>query len=408
MIKSVFIRNFLNLSLNQGVNILVAIIATPILFKNLGESQYGLVNLSFSIVLILSIIVSYGYHLNGPKRISLLHSIEEKKELINQIISLRISLALIISVFILLFSYYTILFKGYEIILMFSVVILFSEALNPVFYLQGEDNLFLLALTNATSKLLYLLLIIFLVISPDDSYIVNFLFGTSLTLVYVIFWIYIYIKNKIIFKWPNIENLRFRIKENFKFFLSSFAGHISIHSGIIILSLFSNNSELGKFALAHRVAILLRMIPIFIIQSALQKASLINENKKSFLDKYLNYYYYRGLVLTFFVAIATSLSSKWIIIFLSGEQIDYSQEVLVLLSFVPFLGMLNSKNILKILVNENKEILNKATWISAFIMIVVSLILSYYHGGKGLAIALLFSELASFIVHSILLNNDNK
>ena len=92
-VKNTFFKNFFNLSLNQGINILVAIIVTPILFQNLGESEYGLVNLAFSIVMILSIIVSYGYHLNGPKRISLLNTIVEKKELINEIISLRISTA---------------------------------------------------------------------------------------------------------------------------------------------------------------------------------------------------------------------------------------------------------------------------------------------------------------------------
>ena len=36
--KIVFIKNFSNLSINQGINILVAIIATPILFQNLGIS----------------------------------------------------------------------------------------------------------------------------------------------------------------------------------------------------------------------------------------------------------------------------------------------------------------------------------------------------------------------------------
>ena len=35
--KNIFIKNFTNLSLNQGINILIAIVATPILFQNLGD-----------------------------------------------------------------------------------------------------------------------------------------------------------------------------------------------------------------------------------------------------------------------------------------------------------------------------------------------------------------------------------
>ena len=407
-VKNAFFKNFFNLSLNQGINILVAIIVTPILFQNLGESEYGLVNLAFSIVMILSIIVSYGYHLNGPKRISLLNTIEKKKELINEIISLRISLAFITTVLIYFLITFSNFFIGYENVIMFSLVILYSEALHPIFYLQGENNLSILAVTNAISKLIYVALIILLIKNPDDSFLVNLLFGGVLSIVYLVFWLSIFLKNNIRFAWPKANKIIYRIKENFDFFFSSIAGHISIHGGIIILSNFIDNIELGKFALAQKVGMLLRMIPIFITQAVLQNASVIHQNKKSYLNDYLNKFYLKGLLFTFVIGIVVTVTSKWIIIFLSGEEILYSQEILSLLSFIPFLGMLNFKNIIKILVEEKKKILNKATWITVFFMISLSIIMSFYFGGKGLAIALLFSELISFIIHSILLNNENK
>ena len=407
-VKNAFFKNFFNLSLNQGINILVAIIVTPILFQNLGESEYGLVNLAFSIVMILSIIVSYGYHLNGPKRISLLNTIAEKKELINEIISLRISLAFITTVLIYFLITFSNFFIGYENVIMFSLVILYSEALHPIFYLQGENNLSILAVTNAISKLIYVALIILLIKNPDDSFLVNLLFGGVLSIVYLVFWVSIFLKNNIRFAWPKADKIIYRIKENFDFFFSSIAGHISIHGGIIILSNFIDNIELGKFALAQRIGMLLRMIPIFITQAVLQNASVINQNRKSYLNDYLNKFYLKGLLFTFVIGILVTVTSKWIIIFLSGEEILYSQEILSLLSFIPFLGMLNFKNIIKILVEEKKKILNKATWITVFFMISLSIIMSFYFGGKGLAIALLFSEFISFIIHSILLNNENK
>lgn len=407
-VKNAFFKNFFNLSLNQGINILVAIIVTPILFQNLGESEYGLVNLAFSIVMILSIIVSYGYHLNGPKRISLLNTIEEKKELINEIISLRISLAFITTVLIYFLITFSNFFIGYENVIMFSLVILYSEALHPIFYLQGENNLSILAVTNAISKLIYVALIILLIKNPDDSFLVNLLFGGVLSIVYLVFWLSIFLKNNIRFAWPKADKIIYRIKENFDFFFSSIAGHISIHGGIIILSNFIDNIELGKFALAQKVGMLLRMIPVFITQAVLQNASVIHQNRKSYLNDYLNKFYLKGLLFTFVIGILVTVTSKWIIIFLSGEEILYSQEILSLLSFIPFLGMLNFKNIIKILVEEKKKILNKATWITVFFMISLSIIMSFYFGGKGLAIALLFSEFISFIIHSILLNNENK
>ena len=408
-VLNLFFKNFFNLSLNQGINILAVIVVTPILFKNLGESEYGLVNLAFSIVMILSIVVHYGYLLNGPKRISLFKTKVEKLEFITEIISLRLAIALLISIIVCIIITFTNIFIGYENILMFSLLVLLSESLHPIFHLQGENNLSILAITNAISKLIYIGFIIFLVKTPNDSFLVNLIFGASLLTVYLLYWVSFFLKSKTRFIWPNSHKIIYRIKENFEFFFSSVAGHISTYGGIIILSNFIDKSELGKFALAQKAAILLRMIPVFIAQSVLQEASLINQNRKSYFNDYLSKFYIKGLLFMFFIGLSVTLFSKWIIIFLSGSEIVYSQEVLSLLSFIPFLAMLNFKNIIKILVEEKKRILNKAAWISTFIMIVLSLTLSYYHGGKGLAIALLFSELASFIVHSILLKpNDSK
>jgi len=407
-IKDIFIRNFTNLSLNQGINILIAIVVTPILFKNLGSSQFGLVNLAFSIFMLISIVISYGYHLNGPKRISLINKIDHERDLISELISLRFFIAVIVSILIILITSLTSLFNNYEFIILFSIPILFSEAIHPIFYLQGKNNFSVLAILNAFSKLIYLGLIVISIKNPDDAFKVNLFYGVAILFVYLIYWIKFFYTNKIQFLWSSFKKITIRLKENFEFFFSSIAGHISIHSGLIILKIFTDNNELGKFALANRVALLLRMIPVFIIQSVLQNASVINKNNNPDLNKYLNYYYSRGLFVTFIIGLFFTLFSKWIIILFSGEEIIYSNQILSLLSFIPFLAMLNFKNILLILVYEKKRILNKATWVSALFMISIATVLTYYYKGLGLAIALLISEFFSFIVHSILLSNPNE
>ena len=150
-IKDVFIRNFTNLSLNQGINILIAIVVTPVLFKNLGSSQFGLVNLAFSIFMLISIVISYGYHLNGPKRISLINKIDHERDLISELISLRFFIAVIVSIIIILITSLTSLFTNYEFIILFSIPILFSEAIHPVFYFN-KNAVFIDAIYFPTYK----------------------------------------------------------------------------------------------------------------------------------------------------------------------------------------------------------------------------------------------------------------
>ena len=139
--KSIFSKNFINLSLNQGVNIFATLIYTPLLFQRLGDANFGLINLAFSIIIILSIIVSYGYNLNGPIQITESNNFEAQNIIITDILSLRIFNAL--TIFIICLP--LIIFFGeanFNRILIFSFIILLNEALNPLFYLQGKNKIF--------------------------------------------------------------------------------------------------------------------------------------------------------------------------------------------------------------------------------------------------------------------------
>ena len=403
---SIFIKNFINLSLNQGLNIVITLIITPVLFQRLGESQYGFVNLSFSIVILLAIIVSYGYNLNGPQKIALYKSDLEKFKFLSQVITLRLFIASILFSIIVLSFYLLGVFKNYWMILFPSLLILFSEALFPLFYLQGKDKLNTLIILNACSKIMYLVFVFISIKDQNDAYLANLLFGFSSLIVYLFFWIRLLYKQKPYWFKFNFLNIVKSLNENFNLFLSSIGSQIIVNGGIIILSNFITSSELGQFSLAQRVGLLLRMVPTFLVQSVLQSASRLNISNKKNLLNYLNKVYCLGLITTLLFGIALIFISKWVIYILAGEFISYSENVLILLGFIPFFSMLNFKNLVLILVNHKSELLNKAIWISAFFMIIFSTIGSFLYGGYGLAFSLIFSELVCFLIHSYLLKKE--
>ena len=405
-LTSIFIKNFTNLSLNQGLNIIVTLLVTPVLFQRLGESQYGFVNLSFSVVILLAIIVSYGYNLNGPQKIAIYKNDLEKFKFLSQVITLRLFIATILFSFIVLSFYLLGIFKNYWIILFPSLLILFSEALFPLFYLQGKDKLNTLMILNACSKIMYLILIFISIKDENDAYLANLLFGLSSLIVYLFFWIKFLYKQKFYwFKFNFLEIVK-SLNENLNLFFSSIGSQIIVNGGIIILSNFITSSELGQFSLAQRVGLLLRMVPTFLVQSVLQSASRLNISNKKNLLNYLNKVYCLGLITTLSFGIILIFISKWVIYILAGEFISYSENILILLGFIPFFSMLNFKNLVLILVNEKSELLNKAIWISAFFMITFSAIGSFFYKGYGLAFALIFSELACFFIHSYFLKKE--
>ena len=400
-IKSIFTKNFINLTLNQGVNVIATLIYTPILFQTLGDENFGLMHLAFSIVIMLSILTNYGYSLNGPIKIVNSNSTDNRSLIVNEVLVLRI----IISVIIIFFSYPIITFyvdESLRKILFFSLIILFTEALNPLFYLQGINKILPQALLNLFSKSLYLLLIVLFISEESDTYLANFFYGFSISLFFLIFWIRNYINKKIIVK-ISIEKLIRNLKENFKFFLSTTYTHFTLNSGLIILNFFVTNKELGRFTLAFKIAFLLRMIPVFFVQSGLQNASSLNRKSEEKFKNYILKYFKIGLLSTFVIAIITNLFSDYIIYLFANEEIVYSSKILSVLSFIPFLAMLNFKNLVFILVNDLKSILNKATFYTLIFMVSSSLILCKQNGGIGLAYALLATEIFSFIIHYFLI-----
>ena len=93
--KSIFSKNFINLSLNQGVNIVATLIYTPLLFQKLGDENFGLIHLAFSIIIILTILVNYGYNLNGPIKIAQSKNVDEENLVIIDVLNLRLSISFI-------------------------------------------------------------------------------------------------------------------------------------------------------------------------------------------------------------------------------------------------------------------------------------------------------------------------
>ena len=404
-IKSVFLQNFLNLSANQGFNIISTLIYTPLLFQALGEKNFGLVQFSFSVLIILSIFISFGYNINGPVIISKEKNFQEIEKFTSNVLLLKFFLSLLLIVLSFPIIYFFVEQK-LLIILIFSFTILFSEALNPLFYLQGKNQIFPFSLLNFFSKSLYILLIVLFISNSFDAYLANFFYGISLTFFYVSFWIYKFLKSKFSSINLSLDIFKKYIKNNFKLFLSSITGHFSINSALIILFFFVDDIELGRFALAYKIAFILRMIPTFFIQSSLQNASKLYILSKENFILYVNKYFYVGILLLFIIGVFFISFSGPIIEFFANEKIYYSSKILIILSYIPLLAMLNYKNMIIILVKDMKSTLNKASYLTFTFMLFFSIFLSKLFGGIGLAYALILSELFSFSVHYYLINKN--
>lgn len=396
--------NFIHLSLNQGVNIVTALVLNRYLFQTLGEEQYGLVSVALSVVLLFGMLANYGFNLNIPQKLAIVKDdMLAKQDLINEVTITRLVLSSGVAILLIVSTTYLGLFKGYSIILAFSVLQLFSDALYPMIILQGFDKLSWIAKANAVSKLLYLGLVVLAVNAASDAKWVNFLLGATGLLVHGIVIILIYRAESIRFKWVAFSRIRFWLWSNFQFFFSTVASYILINGGLIVLKNFVSDAELGFYSLGQKVAVMLRMVPIFITQSIIHNASRLYEQDKKEFESYLKRSQRNGLLIAILICFVAAASSKWVIRVLAGEFIPLSSNLMSILCLLPVIGMLNVSNMIRILVADQKYILSKAIWITTGFMLMASLIGSYCFGSYGLAVALVLAESFNYLVHFILL-----
>lgn len=401
-------QNFIFLFLIQSSNVVVSLITIPLLIQSLGLAQFGLVNLSLSVIFFANVGVTFGYNLSGPREIAVA---QDNPQAMSEVASkiffskllFALSACLILGIMVLAFDF----FSGYKVILLFSLLLLFSEATQSIWFFQGLERMRLVSVANLFAKVLYLLALVLFIKAPEDAKWVNFLLGMIAFGLNVLLLAYIHFGLKVKLYLPKWRSLFASWRENFSLFLSGVASHFSVSGGLIILSFFASAAVLGMFSMAEKIALVLRMVPTLITQAAYPNAS------KLFVTDHLRFYtflkkiYLGAVTASLIITVSVFLFAPQIIWFLSKEDLPGAVNFLRMLSFLPFIASLNIGNMIIILVEGFNRLLFNSTWTFCCFMIISCSILSYFLGGIGLAYGLLATELSIFISCSILLKNKN-
>ncbi|MBA4300754.1 polysaccharide transporter, PST family [Algoriphagus alkaliphilus] len=408
-IRNKSIQNFLFLAIIQSSNVLISIISMPLLIQSIGVDQFGLVNLALSVIILLNILVGFGYNLSAPREVAILQGNKEAlSHVVSNVFSGKVLLAAIAAFLILIGVFGFNLFEGYQMILVFSVLLLFSEATLPLWFFQGMEKMKLVSIANIFSKLLFLMGIVLFIHSPEQSKWVNFLMGFFGLGINLLLLVYINSILGIHFYRPEFSAIWKSLKDNALLFLSNLASHISINGGLIILSFFSVAETLGMYSLAERVIMVLRMFPALIIQAIFPNASRLFKQDQAAFYVFLKRVYFRVLGIGAVISTSAYFSAPFIIKVLSRSDLEESVIYLQILSIVPFLACLNIGNITIMLVSDLKQLLFRASWMMCAYMVTVSLILTSMLGAVGLCLAIASTEIVVFLICLVLLYRHNR
>ncbi|WP_294319011.1 oligosaccharide flippase family protein [uncultured Chryseobacterium sp.] len=393
--KNLVVKNFLNLGVIQGLELLLPLITVPYIVRIVGLDYVGLIAFLTSIIGYYSMVINYGFHLTGTKEIAQNIENEAKlSEVFNTVTYSKILLSLL-SLFIFLITIFFVK-KLNQNIFLYSLIFLnmIFNIFTPNWFLQGVQDLKIITFLNLIIKIVGTISIFIFVTSINDYILLVIIPMLSSCFVLLVSQFYISIKYKIKILKPDFNAIRNQLKSGFFIFMSQLKITFFSNFNIVIIGFILNNNAVGVFSSAQKiisalsalqVPIVSALYPYFAKNIMIDIGSAFNQIKK--IAKI-------GGVCYLLVSISIFIFSKNLTSIIFGTQIDEISNVIRILSITPLLIFLNNLFGTQFLLNLGKDrIFFKILLFAALINIVLIFPFIQIFGLNGAALSILVTEI---------------
>lgn len=380
--------NFLSLSVLQWANYILPLLTIPYLIRVLGIEYFGLLAFASAVIVYFNIITDYGFNLTATREISI-H--RDNREKIIEIFSVVMTIKFILmGISFILLSILLVSFEKFSInweIYFFTFGIVVGQALFPVWFFQGMEQMKYITYLNILSKTIFTVAIFIFVQEQRDYYMVPIL--TSIGFIIAGIWSLFLIKKEfdIKFQIQPLKTIKYYLIDGWDVFIVTIAGNLYESTNMVILGLFSSNAEVGYYSIIDRVKGVIRSVFAPVVQSFYPHLSkLIQEDRNLYYKKLNALTLYLGIV-SIVIAVIVFLNSDAIVSLITGENnsdLSYYLKLFSLIIVSLPLGSLFGPNM--IVIGAKKE-LNKIIVSSAFISLIISIPLAYLFGIVGLIIS---------------------
>lgn len=323
------IENLTFMGILQIVRIIIPFIVLPILVRQLGIEKYGLIIFAQSFVFFFVAIVTFGFDMSASKKIAVnRHNRKKVSEIVSAVLLIKGTLFLICG-FTFSFISYSIPYIRNELILFYlSFLFCLQEILIPVWFFQGLEKMKYITILDIISKIVYLLLII-LFINSEKDYLFVPIFRFLGILIAGIFSIYfIFFKDKIKFTVLKIKTLKTYYLESVPFFYSKLSAVINDRTNTLLIGAVIGVTEVAYYDFVSKIVSVINALfgtIIKVLYPHVSHGKNINKIEKIF---------YTNTLLSLVSYVMICLFSKYIILFIVGEEFLPSQYLFYILGLL--------------------------------------------------------------------------
>ncbi|WP_273804030.1 oligosaccharide flippase family protein [Providencia rettgeri] len=399
MFNKKIISSFSYLSLIQIITLLVPFIYYPYLIRKYNITDYGLVIFIQSIIMLLAIIVDFGFNISGTRSAS---ENRDKKIRLNIIYSsityIKITLFFICLIIYQIFILLNNKLNEHYFLSNFLFLIVLGEALFSQWLYLGLEKIKFAAIINLLSRII--LLIIILVGTNTSLGFFSFPLALVLSSLFNGFFSIYFVRTRLKVKFVKVSLNRMKrdLIESYSFLLSRSVGVIILKLNTYLIGNYIGLAQVAYYDLAEKL-----------INLALMPLNILNQILYPHIARTKNFH------LTFkviFILLAVYLAI-YPIVFLLGEDViilfagnDMSEAFpyLLILYIIPIANIVTyfSGNCALILINK-KTAFNNSIYFSAlmYIVLISALLLTSKFNITVLCWALVFNSLVTSLYRAI-------
>lgn len=248
------IENFFSLSILNAINIILQLITLPYILNVVGKANYGIYSYVFIVIQYIILFSTYGFNYSATKQISQCRdNMNAVIRVYNAVIGCKSLIAFFLVVVVMAFS--RVIFKehiGYEMFLL-GVGMIVGDIVTPIWLFQGMEKMKYMTLVNSSSKILFTILVFFVVRDSTDFYLLIFLNSCGYLLAGILSLILARTQFHVRWMLPSWNDMKAQFKDGSAMFGSTFGMNLYRNAHVIILKQFASNEAVGLFSAAEKV-----------------------------------------------------------------------------------------------------------------------------------------------------------
>lgn len=248
------IENFFSLSVLNAVNIVLQLITLPYILSIVGKANYGIYSYVFMVVQYIILFSTYGFNFSATKKISLLRDDNVAvTSIYNAVIGCKMLIAIVLVVAVVLCSGWVFEEEIGFVMFLLGIGMIVGDILNPVWLFQGMEKMKFMTLVNSSSKIIFTVLVFFVVRSVDDFYLLILLNSCGYLLAGILSVFLAYKQFNVRLGVPHFGDMIAQFKDGGAMFGSTFGMNLYRNAHVLILKHFASNEAVGLFSAAEKV-----------------------------------------------------------------------------------------------------------------------------------------------------------